>query len=45
VLEGHPLGLEVSAFEAVGRWRFRPGALNGAPVAVYYNLTVNFRIQ
>jgi TonB family protein len=45
VLKGLPMGLEQSAVDAVKRWRFRPATLNGKPVAVYYNLTVNFRIQ
>ena len=45
VLKGLPMGLEQSAVDAVKRWKFRPATLNGKPVAVYYNLTVNFRIQ
>jgi periplasmic protein TonB len=45
VLKGLPMGLEQSAVDAVKRWKFKPATLNGKPVAVYYNLTVNFRIQ
>lgn len=45
VLKGLPMGLEDAAVDAVKRWKFRPATLNGKPVAVYYNLTVNFRIQ
>jgi protein TonB len=45
VLKGLPLGLDTAAIEAVKKWRFKPGTLNGAPVPVIYNLTVNFRLQ
>jgi protein TonB len=45
VLKPLPLGLDMAALEAVKRWKFRPGTLNGQPVPVYYNLTVNFQLQ
>ena len=45
VLKPLPLGLDQSALEAVKRWKFSPGTLNGQPVPVIYNLTVNFRLQ
>jgi protein TonB len=45
VLKTLPMGLDQSAVEAVRRWRFEPATLNGRPVAVLYNLTVNFRLQ
>jgi protein TonB len=45
ILKPLPLGLADSALEAVKRWRFHPGTLNGQPVPVIYNLTVNFRLQ
>ena len=45
VLKPLPLGLDYQAVEAVKRWKFRPATLHGRPVAVYYNLTVNFRVQ
>ena len=45
VLKPLPLGLDLAALEAVKRWKFRPGTLNGQPVPVYYNLTVNFQLQ
>jgi len=45
VLKPLPLGLDQSALEAVKRWKFRPGTLNGQPVPVIYNLTVIFRLQ
>jgi TonB family protein len=45
VLKPLPMGLDHQAVEAVERWKFRPATLHGRPVAVYYNLTVNFRLQ
>jgi len=45
VLKGLPMGLEQAAAEAVKKWKFNPATLNGKPVAVYYNLTINYRLQ
>lgn len=45
VLKPLPLGLDQSAVDAVKRWKFSPGTLNGQPVPVIYTLTVNFRLQ
>ena len=45
ILKGLPMGLDQAAADAVGRWRFEAATLNGKPVAVIYNLTVNFRLQ
>jgi protein TonB len=45
VLKGLPLGLSEEAVEAVKKWRFHPGTLNGEPVEVIFNLTVNFTLQ
>lgn len=46
VLKGLPHGLTEAAVEAVRQWRFEP-ALDGDgnPVSVYYNLTINFRLD
>lgn len=46
VLKGLPHGLTEAAVEAVRQWRFEP-ALDGDgnPVPVYYNLTINFRLD
>jgi TonB family protein len=45
VLKPLPMGLDIAAVEAVEKWKFKPATLNGKPVDVYYNLTVNFRLQ
>jgi protein TonB len=38
------LGLDEKAIEAVQKWRFRPGFLNGKAVAVAATVEVNFRL-
>ena len=38
------LGLDEKAIEAVQKWRFRPGYLNGKPVKVAATIEVNFRL-
>lgn len=45
VLKGLPLGLSDQALEAVKKWRFHPGTLNGEPVEVIFTLTVNFTLE
>jgi len=45
VLKGLPEGLAESAVSTVQTWRFRPATLEGEPVPVYYNFTVNFSLQ
>jgi len=45
VLKGLPMGLEQAAVDAIKQWKFKPATLNGKPVTVYYNLTVNFKLQ
>ncbi len=45
VLKGLPMGLDQATVDAIKRWRFKPATLNGKPVEVYYNLTVNFQLQ
>ncbi len=42
VISGNPL-LVRSAMEAVKRWRYRPYLLDGKPVEVETNITVNFK--
>lgn len=34
-----------SVFEAIRKMKFRPALLDGKPVAVYYNLTFNYRLR
>ena len=43
VLSGHPL-LVRAAWEAVQQWRYRPTLLNGEPVEVLTQVTVNFSL-
>jgi TonB family protein len=38
-------GLDQAAVNAVEKWKFRPGTLNGQPVDVIFNLTVNFKLN
>jgi len=45
VLKGLPMGLDQAAVESIKTWKFQPATLNGKPVDVYYNLTVNFTLQ
>jgi periplasmic protein TonB len=43
VLSGHPM-LAQSAIEAVRQWRYRPYILNGEPIEVETQITVNFSL-
>jgi protein TonB len=45
VLKPLPFGLDNAAVEAVKRWKFKPGTLNGQPVDVIFDLTVNFKLN
>jgi TonB family protein len=45
VVKGLPLGLTEEAIEALRQWTFEPATLDGEPVAVFYNLTFNFRLE
>ena len=45
VIRGLPMGLEQSAIQAVTQWKFQPATLDGRPVAVYFNLTVQFEVR
>jgi periplasmic protein TonB len=39
------MGLDQAALDAVRQWKFEPATRAGEPVDVYYNLTVNFRLE
>ncbi len=43
VLSGHPM-LAPAAIEAVSQWRYRPYILNGEPIEVETQITVNFTL-
>ena len=45
LMKGLGLGLDESAISAVKQWRFKPAALSGRPVPVYFQLSVNFDIR
>ena len=45
VLRGLPDGLSESAVAALKQWQFQPATLNGEPVDVIMNLTINFQID
>jgi len=44
VRQGLGLGLDDQAVNAVKKWKFRPGRVNGKPVAVVAYVEVNFRL-
>jgi hypothetical protein len=44
VTQVHPM-LAFAALRTLREWRFAPAELNGRPVAVWYNLSVNFRFR
>ena len=45
VLSGLPMGLTDAAVEAARQWRYSPARLDGKPVAVYFNLAVQFELR
>lgn len=44
LLKGLPMGISEEAMRAVSTWLFEPAKLDGQPVTVFYNLTINFRL-
>ena len=44
-LEGLSHGLTEAAMDAIREWRFEPAKLEGEPVSVFFELTVNFRLE
>ncbi len=37
--------LDTAAADALRQWKFQPGTLNGEPVPVIFNLTMNFKLE
>jgi TonB family protein len=44
ILKGLPSGLSEAVVDALRRWTFKPATLNGQPVQVIFNLTINFKL-
>jgi protein TonB len=44
-LRGLPMGCTEAAIDALQRTKFKPATMNGRPVAVYYVLTVVFKLD
>ncbi|MDX2000684.1 MAG: energy transducer TonB [Thermoanaerobaculia bacterium] len=38
-------GLDFAALESIRQWRFQPATLKGEPIAVYYVVTIQFKIS
>jgi outer membrane biosynthesis protein TonB len=38
-------GLGYTALEALRQWRFEPATLDGAPIPVIFNVTINFQLR
>jgi TonB family protein len=45
ILKPLPEGLAEAAVDAVRQWRFEPGTIDGKPVPVAFNLTIQFRLD
>lgn len=45
LLKADAPGFAYRAAEAMRKWRFEPARVDGEPVVVYYNLTVNFTLK
>ncbi len=45
VVRGAPMGLEEAAVAAALQWKFSPAIMNGVPVSVWYQVTVNFQLD
>ena len=44
ILEGLDPGLDQKAIAAARQWRFRPGTVDGEPVAVIAEIVMEFRL-
>lgn len=45
VLKGLPHGLDQAAVDAIRQWTFEPATIDGKPVPVIFNLTINFKLE
>jgi len=45
VLKPLPYGLDQAALDAVRQWRFEPATIDGKPVPVTFNITINFKLD
>jgi TonB family protein len=45
ILKALPFGLSEAAVECVKHWRFKPATVHGNGIDVFYDLTVNFRLD
>ena len=45
IMKALPFGLNEAAVNCVKQWRFKPAVLDGKGVPVFYNLTINFRLD
>lgn len=45
VLKGLHMGLTEAAVDAVKQWKFEPATIDGEPIPVSYNVTVNYRLD
>ena len=37
--------IDMAGVDAVRKWKFRPATLNGEPIPVIFNLTINFKLE
>ncbi|MCM2314777.1 MAG: energy transducer TonB [Thermoanaerobaculia bacterium] len=44
VLKPLPMGLDEAAVAAIKQWKFKPATLDGKPVEVFWNITVNAKL-
>jgi TonB family protein len=45
LLKDQPWGLGRASLDAVKQWTFEPGTLNGEPIPVIFDLTINFKVS
>lgn len=45
ITKGLGMGLDERALEALGQWKFKPGAKDGKPVKVRASIEINFRLH